>query len=186
LCGAAAAAILTFAHGAAAQDGPDCFPEYTTINVCEKALEYQRKLASSLPMKWNGDGIPSTSTVIGRRIVVTAIWHWRKADVNAWFRGGNMSLADLQASLSQMIRKSVCSNAELLAFLRLGGQMQYVYKTRDEFVVTATTIASCPSQRHRHRLATAGGLVLGSVDSSDPTASANTRKPAPARTLTPS
>jgi hypothetical protein len=72
-----------------------------------------------------------------------------------------MSLADYQAHLRHMIRRLVCSDAESLAFLGLGGQVQLIYKTEDEFIVADQTVASCPSQKHRQRLArtsTLGGF----------------------------
>jgi hypothetical protein len=60
--------------------------------------------------------------------------------------------------------RNVCSNAELVAFLGLSGQVQLVYKTKDEFVVADPTVASCPSQRLRQRFATASTVgVVTSV-----------------------
>jgi hypothetical protein len=41
--------------------------------------------------------ILSTPTAVGRRIVITAVWLKRKADLDASFRRGNMQLAGFQA-----------------------------------------------------------------------------------------
>jgi len=134
---------LLIADAASAQDGAECFSKFTKFNVCEKARELQRGLAPSLPVKMNANVTLSMVYVVGPRIVITAIWHVSKADMDALISAGNMSLADLQARMSQGTRNSVCSQDAMAAFIRLGGQVQYIYKTTDQFVALSPTVTAC-------------------------------------------
>jgi hypothetical protein len=120
--------------------------------VCEKAREYQRKFGPSLLRKINAEGV-TTSIAVGRRIVITTTWPRRKADLEAYFRKDSTSLAEFRGRLHHMLRSLVCSDAESLALLGLGGEMQVVYKTKDDFVLANPILAACPSPRHRQRLA---------------------------------
>jgi hypothetical protein len=57
--------------------------------------------------------------------------------------GGGMSLADLDQRMSQSTHNSVCSEAAMAPFIRLGGQVQYLYKTEDGYIVLAPVVTDC-------------------------------------------
>src|SRR4051812_24115596 len=111
-------ALLLIAEGANAEDGNECFSKFTKFNVCEKAREFQRELAPSLPMTMNANIVLSTVTVVGPRILMTAVWRMSKADMDSSMLEGSMSLANLQARMSQLTHNSVCSQSALAAFIR--------------------------------------------------------------------
>jgi hypothetical protein len=54
-----------------------------------------------------------------------------------------MSLADLDQRMSQSTHNSVCSEAAMAPFIRLGGQVQYLYKTEDGYIVPAPVVTDC-------------------------------------------
>jgi len=56
-------------------------------------------------------------------------------------------MSDLQTRMTQMTYNYVCSQDALAAFVRLGVQMQYVYKTADQYVAFSPTVTACPSHR---------------------------------------
>ena len=141
------AGMLLIADGAVAQDGAECFSKYTKFNICEKAREFQRTLALSLPMTMNANITLTMAAAEGPRVVIIAIWHISKADMDASLRVGNMSLTDLEARMNEGTQNSVCSQDAMAAFIRLGGQMQYIYKTEDQFVVLSPTVTACPHVR---------------------------------------
>jgi hypothetical protein len=137
------AATLWAVSHAAAQDGKECFSEFTKYNVCEQARDIQRLIAASFPMKMNANITLSMAAVAGPRVILTAIWHTNKLDLDDSLRRGAMSLADLEARMGLATGNSVCSQDIMAAFIRLGGQVQYLYKTEDGYVVLAPVVTKC-------------------------------------------
>jgi hypothetical protein len=137
-----AATILT-ANTAFAQDGKECFSEVTKYNVCEKARDIQRTVAPSLPMQMSANITLSMVSVAGPRVIIMAIWRINKPDLDNSLRAVGMSLTDLGARMSQFTRNSVCSQDFMAAFIRLGGEVQYLYKTDDGYVVLSPVVMAC-------------------------------------------
>lgn len=135
--------VFLLANPAVAEDGKECFSPMTKFNVCEKAREMQGELAASLPMKMNANITLSMASVAGPRIAVIAIWHKQKAEVDALLQQGGMSLSDLDARMAQATRNVVCTQAAMAAFIRLGGQVQYLYRTEDAITVMSPVISAC-------------------------------------------
>lgn len=136
-------ATLLSNNTAFAQDGKECFSEHTKYNVCEDARNIQRMVAASLPMKINANITLSIVGVAGPRVVVDAIWHLKKSNIDSSLLAGGMSLADLDARMSKFTRNSVCSRESMAAFVRLGGRVQYTYRTDDGYVVLAPVVTAC-------------------------------------------
>ena len=80
----------------------------------------------------------------GPRVIMIMIWHITKADMDATLRADNMLPADLAARMNEGTQNSICSQGPMAAFVRLGGQIQYIYKTEDQFVVLSPTVTACP------------------------------------------
>jgi len=130
-------------RAAAAEDGPECFSKFTKFNVCEKAREAQAGLAATLPMKVNANITMSTASVAGPRVVLTAIWNIDKAEFDARLQAGKMTVADLTSKMEVATKNSVCSLDLMAAFVRLGGQVQYLYRSLDGFIVLSALVAAC-------------------------------------------
>jgi hypothetical protein len=136
-------AVLAGNAGAAMQDGPECFSKFTKFNVCEKAREAQAGLAATLPMKLNANITMSTAIVQGPRVYITAIWNIDKAEFDARIQANNTTLADLTLKMDTATKNSVCSLDVMAAFVRLGGQVQYAYRTLDGFIVLSPVVTAC-------------------------------------------
>ncbi len=94
-------------------------------------------------MKMNANITLAMVAADGPRVVIVAIWHINKPDLDASLLAGGMSLADLDARVSQATHNSVCTQAFMAAFLRLGGQVQYLYKTEDGHIVLSPVVTEC-------------------------------------------
>ena len=129
--------------GASAQDGSECFSRFTKFNVCQKAREAQAGLAATLPMKLNANITMSTAIVQGPRVIITAIWNIDKSEFDARLQANNMTVADLTLKMDVATKNSVCSLGLMAAFVRLGGQVQYLYRTLDGSIVLSPVVAAC-------------------------------------------
>jgi hypothetical protein len=129
--------------GASAQDGPECFSKLTKFNVCEKAREAHAGLVATLPMKLNTNITMSTAIVQGPRIIITAVWNIDKAEFDARINANSTTVADLTLKMDAATKNSVCSAGVLAAFVRLGGQVQYAYRTLDGFIVLSPLVTAC-------------------------------------------
>ena len=128
------AVTLFAANGAIAEDGEDVSPTSpeTTLRNSSRLPEL---ITASLPMKMSENMTLSMVSAAGPRVVNIAIWHKKKVDVDALLQAGGISVADLTARMNQGTRNSVCSDKVLSAFVWLGGQVEYIYKTEDGYIV---------------------------------------------------
>jgi hypothetical protein len=129
--------------GAAATSGPECFSKFTKFNVRQKAREVQPEFAAALPMNLNANITMSTAVVLGPRIILTAVWNIEKAALDARLQANTMTLVELSAKMDATTKNSVCSLDVMAAFVGLGGQVQYLYKTVDGFVVLSPVVTAC-------------------------------------------
>jgi hypothetical protein len=136
-------AALAGSAVAATQDGPECFSKFTKFNICEKAREAQAGLAATLPMKLNANITMSTAIVQGPRLYITAIWNIDKAEFDARIKANSTTLADLTLKMDAATKNSICSMDVMAAFIRLGGQVQYAYRTLDGFIVLSPLVTAC-------------------------------------------
>jgi hypothetical protein len=137
------AALASNARAAIAEDGPECFSKFTKFNVCEKAREAQAGLAATLPVKMNANITMSTAIATGPRVIITAVWNIDKAEFDARLKANTMTVADLTLKMEVATKNSVCSLDLMAAFVRLGGQVQYAYRTLDGFIVLSPLVAAC-------------------------------------------
>ncbi|MBX9842350.1 MAG: sel1 repeat family protein [Xanthobacteraceae bacterium] len=129
---------------ARAQQSADCFPNLIQYDICAKAKEIHSVLAATLPMRLNANMTMNHAAVIGPAISLVAIWHIDNADLRATLRAHGMSDADLKLKMDQQSKTMACGQQVMGAFIRLGGKMQYIYRTQDGVPVHSTTVESCP------------------------------------------
>jgi len=127
----AAALDASSTSAVAAEDGPECFSPYTKTNVCEYARTAQAATAPTLPMKLNANLTIATVAAVGPRLIYTAVLNLTAAEAEAMANGRGISMQDWAAKMGDNTRNSVCSMDALAAFVRLGGEVQYLYKTAD-------------------------------------------------------
>lgn len=143
--GAAYAAIACLISGlAAAQDAPECFSPATHFNICEKARQFHAEMAAGLPMLLNSNITLSTAAVAGPRIIITALWNVTKESLAATLAANHTTSEVMAAKMQQFTENSICGQEPTGAFVRLGGQIQYLYKTRDGFIELSPVVVTCP------------------------------------------
>jgi hypothetical protein len=138
----AVAAVLV-ASPAAAFDGPECFSKFTKTNICEFARTAQAEVANGLPMKLNNNVTLVTAVVAGTKLIINASFQMTKAGAEALAAERGITMASWNEKMVEYTRNSVCSDKLLSAFVRLGGQLQYIYKTLDGFPIFQPEVGSC-------------------------------------------
>lgn len=108
-------------------------------------------------MKMNANITMSTAIVQGPRLIVTVIWNIDQAVFDTRLQANNTTVADLTLKMDVATKNSVCSLDVMAAFVRLGGQVQYTYRTLDGFIVLSPLVAAC------HRDATGPPLISPKV-----------------------
>lgn len=138
-----AIALVVFATQVRAADGPECFSKYTKMNICQYAREAQQKMAENLPMKINQNLTMSTVIAVGPRMVMTANFQMTEAQAQEFARSRGFSMEKWSERIDDATRNTVCASEQLKAFVGLGGQIQYVYRTLDGQQIFAPKVSSC-------------------------------------------
>ncbi|MGY3489638.1 hypothetical protein ACVW1C_007521 [Bradyrhizobium sp. USDA 4011] len=94
-------------------------------------------------MKMNANITMSTAIAIGPRVIIAAVWNIDKAEFDARLKANNTTVADLASKMDIATKNSVCSLDVMAAFVRLGGQVQYLYRTLDGTIVMSPLVAAC-------------------------------------------
>ena len=142
--------LLIFSGAAAlspalAQDSEQCFSKYTRFNICQKAREIQVEFAKSLPQKMSNQVTASAVAVVGPRLILTATWQVTRSGLDERIQSSGMTPERLLQSMDTLTQNLVCSQETMAAFIRLGGEMQYVYRTLDGQVVASPSVRTCPA-----------------------------------------
>lgn len=127
----------------AAADGPECFSKYTKMNICEYARGAHAEMVNVLPMKLSNNVTIVTAVVVGPRLVMGASFQMTKAAAEALATERGITMTAWADKIAEATTNSVCGDKQLSAFVRLGGQVQYVYKTLDGFPIFQPAVTSC-------------------------------------------
>lgn len=100
-------------------------------------------IAKQLPMKLNKEMTAATIVAAGPRLAMVTIWHFKRNDLDSMIVANYQTRIEAEVAMQQMTRNAVCSDRVMGAFVRLGGQIQYIYKTDDQFVVFAPLVNKC-------------------------------------------
>jgi hypothetical protein len=134
--------FVTSAH--AAEEDPSCFSPVMGFNVCDAARKLQAAGATMLPQKMNANLTIVSVIAAGPRLIFTAMWRLSKADMEATQQQGGFTRDQWSANIQQATQNSVCSGRATAAFVRLGGQVQYLYMTSDGFRAFEPLVERCP------------------------------------------
>lgn len=140
--------LLCLAPQASAGDeGVNCKPNVTGFDVCAEARFIQLSLAKSLPKQINANILLEQATVAGPRITMRAVWSLSDADLASSLSASGSTKAELATKMQALANDFVCKQAVLAAFVRLGGEMEYLYETTDAVVVATPVIKDCPETK---------------------------------------
>lgn len=138
---------ILLASGAAAQDGQECFSKYAKVNVCEHARRIHGDLTRALPMRLNSNVTLVMAAVAGPQLTVVANWAITKADHDQRLGSAGTFGENMAAKIQSMTDNSVCSQPVNAAFVRLGGRIQYIYRSLEGFALYSPTVTNCPRPR---------------------------------------
>lgn len=129
---------------ALAEDPAECFPNLIKHNMSEEARQIQKSVAPALPTDISAYVTLSSVTAIGPRLVFGTIWKLNHADLMQNLQAKQSTLSGLRTEMDQHTQAYVCSDKLLSAFVKLGGRVQYTYKTQDGFAVASPSVSVCP------------------------------------------
>lgn len=127
----------------AADDGAECFSKYTKTNVCDYARKAQAQAVPTLPMRLNAQVSVTSVMAIGPRLVFVAQWNLTSAQAQALVQERGTTMQEWGASVQKVTQNSVCTQESTAAFIRLGGEVQYIYKGPDGSITFSPLVASC-------------------------------------------
>ena len=137
----ALAFVVTLAGDVIAQD--ECFPNLIKFDICAQARTIQSKMASTLPMRLNAEITLQHIIAIGSRLSMTVVWHLSNSKLQSRMSAASMSRDDLKAKMEAQTDSMVCGDDALAAFVGLGGEIQYVYRTEDAVPVYSPLVTTC-------------------------------------------
>jgi hypothetical protein len=136
-----AAGVLFATHSLADEE---CIPNIVDFDVCEHASMIQQEVAPTLPMPVNGNMTLQHVLASGPRLSVVIVWHIENANVERGLTDSGLDRSGLAEMMDEHAYNMACGQEVLAAFVRLGGQIEYVYRTIDAHPVHAPIVEHCP------------------------------------------
>ncbi|WP_286296476.1 hypothetical protein [Aminobacter sp. SS-2016] len=137
-------AVSAFAAMTVRSTADECFSPATRYNVCEAAAKFQQELAKSLPMQVSNNVTIQSALVIGPRLSINAIWTLSNAELTGMLQAGGVTKAQIIEKLGAQTKSLVCGQPATGAFVRLGGEVQWNYRTSDAVPVASALVDDCP------------------------------------------
>jgi hypothetical protein len=135
--------LISFSGGAYASS---CIPNSINFDVCAEARKMQAGMASHLPMKMNQNMTLLSVIAIEKRVAMTVVWNMSNGELEQTLKISNMTRSDLVEKMRGQTKTMVCSGEKspTAAFVRLGGEIQYMYRTQDGFPIVEALVNDCP------------------------------------------
>lgn len=135
-------AAVTLSAPAGAQDS--CRLQPNGVDACERARALQADVAPSLPTKISAN-MTMVSIVADKRLVaVQAVWHFKQAEIDDRIVISGQTGLSIRQRMQILTANAVCSHPQLSAFVFIGGQVRYSYRTDDGFIFAEPTVEKCP------------------------------------------
>ncbi|ATU92744.1 hypothetical protein B5P45_25190 [Phyllobacterium zundukense] len=134
--------FASIAYAEAAEE--NCLSKHTKFDLCEASRGFQAEVAPSLPMKLNANTTLERVAAIGPSVVMYAAWAQTYAEFQAKLEAAGVAKEVYIENLNTMTKTMICGQEPTAAFVRLGGVMQYHYRTADAVPVTMATVSECP------------------------------------------
>lgn len=126
-----------------AEDRDRCFPNYIKFDVCAEAEKIQTLMAESLPQQVNENMTMQHVVAVGPRLGLVVIWQFSDEDMSRGLRTANMSKAELELKMYKQTVAHVCGQKQMAAFVDLGGEFQYFYRTLDGTPYSSPLVQNC-------------------------------------------
>ncbi len=137
-----AACLLLGTHCAVADE---CKPNHVDFDVCAFAREVQAKTAPLLPMKMSANVTFINIIAAGPLLSMGVQWSFTSAEIDALIASSQKTPEQFYAAMDAYNKNSICGSQDTAAFVRLGGNAQYIYMTKDGKTVRTIRISDCPA-----------------------------------------
>ncbi|MBB6466784.1 hypothetical protein [Aminobacter carboxidus] len=136
-------AVGAFATMTVASAADECLTA-RGYNICEAAVRIQQKFASSLPMQVSDNVTVHSALVFGRRLSFHAVWAQSNAELTTMLEAGGITKAQLVEKVGWQTKSMICGQFATNAFVQLGGEVEYNYRTSDAVPVATALVDDCP------------------------------------------
>lgn len=130
--------------GIARAESDPCYPNLIRTNVCDIARQLQEAAAPALPMAISREVVLVSVLAFGPRVTLVGMWQYTQAELETLFAQYGMTLADLKKKMDQQAATFACSQETTAAFIELGGEVEYIYRTKDGFNLRDIVLKDCP------------------------------------------
>lgn len=120
-----------------------CLSPTARFDVCQYAREVQEGTASSLPMQLNANMVLERVAAIGPRVAFYAAWSASSADLETALLNARTSEKAIKEGMVTQTRTMVCGQETTAAFIRLGGEIQYLYRLSDGAPFMSVLVDRC-------------------------------------------
>lgn len=121
----------------------NCLSKYTGVDLCVIARNAQAEIAPNLPMRVDKYTTIVSIISIGTKISIIGMWDMTRSDIEKSISSGGMSNYDLKSKFNTMTSGYVCSNNKMASFVKLGGSIEYIYKSSDGSMIHNPTVSRC-------------------------------------------
>lgn len=134
---------LIFSGTVALGQDNECFAEGSSFDVCESAKRLQEEAAPELPMTVSSDLIMDAVVAVGPEVTFGVRWKSNWEQLQAKMVLNNKDVDALSEELQRNADNAVCSSKVMRAFVTLGGQIAYAYRSSDGFNFFTARVAEC-------------------------------------------
>ncbi len=131
------------ASTAFAQKKNRCLSEYTKFDICAEAKKIHSALAKITPQKMNTEMTLQHAIVLENRLVMIVVWQMDDDALTARLSAAGMDRNSLYTKFKTQTKSAVCSQKTLAAFVGLGGEVQYIYRTLDAIEIASLLVSTC-------------------------------------------
>lgn len=86
-----------------------------------------------------------SAVAIGPMVALNVIWTMTRPEFDQLMSTNGIPMENVVHRMEQMAKNAACSAKELSAFVRLGGQIRWSYKTADNSLIHNPTVTACPA-----------------------------------------
>ena len=121
----------------------DCLSQYTKTDVCEYARNLAKEISSSLPMQLNHNMSLESIAAIKNIIQLVAQLRFDKSYLENFYASKGLKLSDFEAAMRKSVDSMCAKGNPVGGFIRLGGEVRYVYRFSDGEQFLAVAKKAC-------------------------------------------
>jgi len=132
--------LLALPYYAAAED--ECVNEYTELNICNEARRLSDGIARELPMRLSQRMIWDSTSSYGNTLQGHIMYTYDREYLESIAETSGMSINQMEEAVHQFAR-GMCAEEMIKSFIRVGGQIKFVYRFSDGEKFTEIVVNEC-------------------------------------------